>query len=320
MEWTSLLVVLLPICDRSLISKACNLPSDWTGTWVDSFSLTYVTFSSSQVLTGWEISTHGGFAIQTWSCISHDVSNSLLLLKSDQSSSSFGIALHAYRCVEYTKITTYSYRYSVKNNIEGNYRMLVNDTDGTTSSYCDVTPPTYEYHFMVKNDSTQLISEACPDILRTSFNYTFNDGSTEVCSSGSLSFCDQTTTGAFNYSVCSSEMAYSKEGGVRCIRSVTDGSKHYILLFNTGIIDFVTYFPFTCIAMEQSGTAFYISDSRGSCANNQIPTTKTNDGRGTLVMFKDGTCEEDSDRTNSASSDYSYQVPALTLKYERNIV
>lgn len=35
--------------------------------------------------------------------------------------------------------------------IEGNYRMLVNDTDGTTSSYCDVTPPTYEYHFMVKN-------------------------------------------------------------------------------------------------------------------------------------------------------------------------
>uniref|UniRef100_A0A8W8LAD9 DUF7042 domain-containing protein n=1 Tax=Magallana gigas TaxID=29159 RepID=A0A8W8LAD9_MAGGI len=96
----------------------------------------------------------------------------------------------------------------------------------------------------------------------------------------------------FDYSKCSTVQAFSQEGIVSCVYSTLVGSTYFASVLNPGEVASSTYNRFTCFALSENGGQVMMSDSAGSCAAGQSPTTKATTGSGVLTLsIKDSCCK-----------------------------
>nr|XP_034301244.1 uncharacterized protein LOC105330858 isoform X2 [Crassostrea gigas] len=279
---------------------SCSLPSSWDGKWYDS-GLGDIIFShSSHNVQGWPMTVNGQ-TVTSWTCQTQRNTDNLLLFKADQIIEVNGVMKNVFRCIKWTNITDNSYHYYVFNDVEsnaGNQRVKIEDHDPSVQSwnisdYCTPTsaPVTEEYHVIVKEGQESSVKQWCPIPLISNFTYTHNDGSTTSCSASSaLSVCPSWNTLTFDYSNCSTEQIFSKEGVGYCVQTITKGNTFYTSVLNPGDVTGVGHHRFTCLAISLSGSQIQISDSAGSCEAGQTATVKASDGSGLLTLTSSGSC------------------------------
>ncbi|KAK3097990.1 hypothetical protein FSP39_015096 [Pinctada imbricata] len=300
------------ILTLTLLDGVCSLPGDLNATWYDS-DLDLITFDNdrSKVTSGWPITVFNT-TVSQWTCQNQNITNQYMLFKSDEIIEEGGIKYNVFKCIQWRKITPYSYRYYIMNDEDvnaGNVRVLVETYDPAvnnwpTDVYCNPAagPGPEEYNVLVKQGHVTESKQWCPIPMRGIFSYIHNDGTTNTCGSGTskMTLCPAWSTMSFNYSLCSTVQAFSQEGTVYCIDTVEDSGTYFTTVINPGHVDDSTYFRFTCFAFNVSGSLVYASDSKGSCEKGQNPKTKTTDGSGTLIMTTlYGSCSLPSGWTNS---------------------
>ncbi|XP_078324661.1 uncharacterized protein LOC144617761 [Crassostrea virginica] len=257
--------------------------------------------SSKAITSGWSVTAYG-VPVTTWTCVTENTTNNIMLFKGDQVvEDSSGIKKNVFRCIQWKKITDESYFYYIKHDINTNannmrvglgiYDPFVVSFD--ISTYCSPTssPGLEEYHMLVKQGAGPGIQQWCPNAFLGKFSYIHNTGSVQTCTSSSeLSTCSDWRRMIFDYTKCSTIQAFSAEGRVHCVNTIQSGSTFYTSLFNPGTVDEASYFRFTCFAFTVSSTGIRVSDSKGSCQMNQSPTNKATDGSGTIVFTQNQNC------------------------------
>ncbi|KAK3599503.1 hypothetical protein CHS0354_006632 [Potamilus streckersoni] len=139
--------------------------------------------------------------------------------------------------------------------------------------------PNYVKHRpMLRNTtpSRTLAILECPTVLLGSFSYSYTDGSTSICGNGNEVWdgCTDTKSMTFNYTMCSTRIAYSAIGTVRCIVSFTSGTYSFATVYNTDLLtDESTTYLFTCMMASKSGSKVSVSLSPKSCTPTQTPDT-----------------------------------------------
>ncbi|CAC5380224.1 unnamed protein product [Mytilus coruscus] len=276
---------------------ACTLPSQLTGNWWDSRTNGVVTFSSLAVTSGWQLTINAA-VWNTFTCVESD--SSYLVFRSDTHNHLFGVDYYAIYCLEYSSLTTNSYSYYVRSNVEdftGKRVFLLDQLQDpsytSTAQYCNHTngPDTREYNVLVKQDMQQSVhlQQYFPDPLLGVFSYTVNDGTSTSCA-GTGSVWDgcyvnggiDRTTAVLNYTQCATLVMGSTSGVFYNVANVTEsGSTYYTILINSDGTDPI----FTCIAVSQSGSTRSISTNPGGCAANQVPTSRTSHADSVLIAL-----------------------------------
>ncbi|XP_060074180.1 location of vulva defective 1-like, partial [Ylistrum balloti] len=274
----------------------CTQPSSqWTGNWYDSqFDGTFaMSWSGSAItVTGWSVTAYSS-TVSSWTCVLEDTTNRYIVFLGDTTVNLFGQPQNAYICMAWTEVSTYSYIYYLRANTEtnaGDFRVFIEDSAiamGSASKYCSPTsgPSTAEYHTLVKQGFTSSVGQYFPTLLLGTYEYTANDGSSSLCGTGSVwDNCVDRTYTAFNYSQCSTVMAYSSGGTLYNVYSLVSGSYTYITLVNDDTTtDQSTTYRFTCLITEASGSNVQLSIDHGSCSPTGTPSTVPTGGMTALL-------------------------------------
>ncbi|CAC5362412.1 unnamed protein product [Mytilus coruscus] len=271
----------------------CSLPTEWDGTWYDSYRGDVVfDHNNAQVTSGWTLSSYSS-SVSAFTCVTEDTG--YYLFKGDSFVQLFSNDYNAFYCIKYTKITDYSYYYYLYSDTEANANnerayVELYDAAVTTfpvSTYCSPsTPPsTEEFHVMVKSGYESNMKQWFPTPLLGNFYYTYNDGSTDTCGANSVwDDCTNRTEAVFNYTLCSTQVLFSSDGQLNCATYLSSGSTYYVSVLNldTTVTSPSTY-RFTCMTVTQSGSTVYVSTNPGDCVAGQSSTVKTTDG-GTVTL------------------------------------
>ncbi|XP_078324224.1 uncharacterized protein LOC144622567 [Crassostrea virginica] len=281
------------------VDGACSFPPLWEGEWYDSLHGDITLNATMSTVAGWVYDAYNQ-PVTPFTCVSENSTSNQLLFIGDQQINLFSSTFNVFVCIQWRKITDYSYLFyvigDVEPNINGNRRAKVelNDPSKTifsTADYCKATigPGVEEYNVLVKKGFESSVVQWCPTSLLGRFTYVHNDGATSSCASSSeLHVCPTWTRMTFDYTKCATKQAFSNEGVVDCIETIEKDGTYFTTVFNNGSADNANFYRFSCLAVSVSGNVVYISDSKGSCQANQTSTSKQNDGSGTLVLTKQG--------------------------------
>ncbi|KAK3592682.1 hypothetical protein CHS0354_037819 [Potamilus streckersoni] len=252
-------------------------------------------FKNSTNMDGWifKIITTVTTQVSEWQCFSHNITSSegILVLRSPSSYSYFSGTVNLYRpyiCMYLTKITDYSYQYYLKTDEQqyaGNYERVymheennASAVDPTVSQLCSGTPQISEYHLLIRNGLESFAKLQCPDIILGNYRYTFTSQSTS-CGTGTeyWNVCSDNQVMTFDYTKCSTVIAYSTSGSVYCVNNITDGTNTYVSVYNT---DTSPTYQITCFMVSLSGTDsttgatnLSVSQSPNSCTKTQTTTS-----------------------------------------------
>ncbi|XP_053400694.1 uncharacterized protein LOC123559173 [Mercenaria mercenaria] len=148
------------------------------------------------------------------------------------------------------------------------------DDPNHTASY----PERGEYHVLIKKGHEVDAKQECPSTFFGEYSYkvTDIDASTYYCGTGDevWDVCTDYEQMTFNYTVCDSEIAYSANGSVFCLVSISDGMYTYHTVYNednTVGVSNGTY-RFTCFMSGiNSDGSLNVSQTPGSCKKGQTP-------------------------------------------------
>ncbi|XP_076117262.1 uncharacterized protein LOC143085021 isoform X4 [Mytilus galloprovincialis] len=274
------------------IECTCSLPTEWDGTWYDSYRGDVVLdHNNAQVTSGWTLTSYSS-SVSSFTCVTEDTG--YFLFKGDSFVQLFSNDYNAFYCLKYTKITDYSYYYYLYSDTEANanneraYVELYNAAVSTyaISTYCNPsTPPvTEEFHVMVKSGYESNIKQWFPTPLLGNFYYTHNDGSSDTCGANSVwDDCTNRTEAVFNYTLCSTQVLFSADGQLNCATYLSSGDTYYVSVLNLDTAVSSPTYRFTCMTVTQSGSTVYVSTNPGGCVAGQTSTVKTTDG-GTVTL------------------------------------
>ncbi|XP_053399377.1 uncharacterized protein LOC123557085 isoform X2 [Mercenaria mercenaria] len=240
-----------------------------------------------------ETKTMSGFAyvfqntitVNNWDCLYFYQNSSILIMKSQETVTVFNTVYRPFQCLKLAQITDYSYYYYIQADTEirfANERIVLQeDTTATAinesiaeSTLCEDLASDTEYHFLLKDNQEENAAQACPGSFRNEFWYVINDGGATSCGSQNERWdvCTDTTTMAFDYSMCSTQIAYSSSGIVRCMATLTTGNFTLTTVMNT---DSSPTYMFTCFMSQVSSSGILlVSQSPKSCTSSQTPTTQ----------------------------------------------
>ncbi|XP_033742219.1 putative GPI-anchored protein pfl2 isoform X3 [Pecten maximus] len=289
-------LILWILSSEQYVESTCTQPSsEWSGNWYDSqFDGTFaMTWSGSAItVSGWSVTAYSS-TVTSWTCVLEDTTNNYIVFKGDQTVNLFGAPQNAYICMAWTSVSTYSAIYYLRANQEtnaGNFRVFIEDsaiTMGAASKYCSPSsgPSTAEYHALVKQSYISSVGQYFPTLLLGTYEYTANDGSSSLCGTGSVwDNCADRTITAFNYTQCSTVMAFSSGGTLYNVYSVVSGSYTYVTLVNADTTtDQSTTYRFTCLISEASGSNVQLSLDHGSCSTSGTPSTVPSGGMTALL-------------------------------------
>ncbi|KAL3880361.1 hypothetical protein ACJMK2_032605 [Sinanodonta woodiana] len=262
----------------SSMGASCQFDSVFTNsTWIDS-TKGDITFSMN-IMSGWSI-TAFGHSVSNWKCFDSSNFNTtgyLLFRLSDSISGT--VPLYAYLCMKLTRITNYSYLYYLLNAQAaetGQERVLVtaNASLENISAVCNdikIEPPE-QFHVIVKSGHLSEAKQICPNPIRGVFDYVHHapDGTTScTMSHDRWDVCTDNKTMIFDYTKCSTIMAYSNSGSVSCVASITNTHTYIMVYNNDATVDNMHTYRFTCMAISSNGTA--ASMAPGNCSENQTP-------------------------------------------------
>ncbi|XP_021351250.1 neurogenic locus notch homolog protein 1-like [Mizuhopecten yessoensis] len=277
---------------------ACTLPSSqWESTWYDSLSSSIAITYSTKNVVGWDVQAYSS-SVTSWTCVLDDTSNNYLVFRGDQNVDLFGAGQNAYLCVKWHKVTDYSYSYYFMFKEESNagfMRVFIEDASialsSTTSKYCTSGPGAEEYHMMVKSGHEATARQFVPlDMMGTfTYAYTSSSGATSCSSNSQWDMCANRTMMAFDYTKCATVVAFTQEGTLNSVHYVTSSAVSYVSALNLGTVDDISYFRFTCFAVQMNGSITELSMASGSCAKGQTPTTAPSGG-GIATLTPDVLC------------------------------
>ncbi|KAK3576451.1 hypothetical protein CHS0354_025213 [Potamilus streckersoni] len=231
------------------------------------------------IMSGWSITAYG-HSVSNWKCFkSSDFNTTGYLLFRLSDSISGTVPLYAYLCMKLTKITNYSYLYYLLNAQTaetGQERVLMTENASleNVSAVCNernIEPPE-QFHVIIKSGHLLEAKQTCPNPIRGIFDYVHNapDGKTSCAMSHDRwDVCTDNKTMTFDYTKCSTIMAYSNDGSVSCVASITNTHTYVMVYNNDATVNNMNTYRFTCMAISSNGTA--ASMSPGNCSENQTP-------------------------------------------------
>ncbi|XP_053399378.1 uncharacterized protein LOC123557085 isoform X3 [Mercenaria mercenaria] len=236
-------------------------------------------------MSGLDYLFHSTFTFENWECFFYYQNSGILIMKSQEPVTIFSTIYRPFQCLKLTAITDYSYYYYIQAYTEirfANERIvLLADANVTAinesnaeSTLCRDLASDNEYHFLLKDNQEENAAQACPGSFRNEFWYVINDGGATSCGSQNERWdvCTDTTTMAFDYSMCSTQIAYSSSGIVRCMATLTTGNFTLTTVMNT---DSSPTYMFTCFMSQVSSSGILlVSQSPKSCTSSQTPTTQ----------------------------------------------
>ncbi|XP_061164536.1 uncharacterized protein LOC133173571 [Saccostrea echinata] len=279
---------------------SCTFPVTWDGSWYDS-GMGEITLSYAvKTVSGWSVNINST-EMTSWTCQSQNASEGIMLFRANDLLNIKEKLYNVFRCIRTVKLTNYSYTYYVMNDImedAGFERIQLTEyspdvTNWDVNSLCSPMAPAEdeEYYMLVKQGHDTEVKQWCPIPLRGDFNYTHDTGLVTSCGlSSSLTACPDWVTLQFNYSLCPTIQAFSKEGIVNCVHTVVQGDTYFTSVFNPGHVDGVNFRRFTCLAVTEMGGIVTVSDSAGNCQANQTSHSKQADGSGILTLTVKESC------------------------------
>ncbi|XP_033729074.1 neurogenic locus notch homolog protein 2-like isoform X2 [Pecten maximus] len=287
--------------------RACIFPLSWDSKWWDSQHDNDVmfTFSSSQI-SGWSVVVDSS-TITSWTCVVEDTAQDLFVLKSDINVTLTGTTYSAFLCMKWTKVTDYSYYYYLHADTNSNansFRVKLEDaatTQGDVTTYCSTSssPNTEEFHMLVKQGYETSSKLTCASPFLGTFTYQYTDGSSTSCGTGSeWDVCSDNSMMTFNYSKCSTKVAFTQEGQLYCINTLTSGDLYYQSAINLGTVDNTNYFRFSCFAVKSQGSDVQTSVQHGSCERSQVATS-VSAGGAIATLSAEVTCPQSSGSSTS---------------------
>ncbi|KAL4230221.1 hypothetical protein ACF0H5_010606 [Mactra antiquata] len=138
----------------------------------------------------------------------------------------------------------------------------------------------YLHHVALRSGSETTALIDCPSTLFGSYNY---DTCTDPTSNDtSADFCATRQQLVYNYTLCDTHQMFSQEGVLDCVYHETSGSTTYLTLYNRDSItpDAVSYFRFTCLAIQGGPSSLQLTANPERCLDNQDPTTIASPGEG----------------------------------------
>ncbi|KAJ8298108.1 hypothetical protein KUTeg_024639 [Tegillarca granosa] len=238
------------------MDSQCTFPTSWDSLWYDSSITGDLTIDQSQLrVTGWT-RVMATTTITTWVCTLEDTSNNYLVFRStNQFALDFGVMYYAYLCIHWTKVTDNSFYYYVRADQQASasnervYVVPASQTQPSTASTVCIpsnVPATEEFNMMVKQGEIINVKQQCPPPFLGTFTYTYNDGSSHCGSNSSWDVCSTKNTMTFDYTACSTKVAFTSEGVVHCVANISSGSTYYAYTINPGTIDNTNYYRFAC--------------------------------------------------------------------------
>ncbi|XP_062597059.1 uncharacterized protein LOC134258512 [Saccostrea cucullata] len=288
--------VIILLCLLVTTESACVLPNNlWStsgiDTWYDSHKGTLNITSTTIV--GWQVWTIGAY---TFTCEKTD--NTYYVLRSEEFSY-LGLKLEAFLCFQFTEQASSKFTYylpTTELSDAGNERIKIylkddNKVVSTLTDFCDATSATnLTQHIMVEEGKIDDAKITCPTELQSSWNYTYDAGSGNVCGDAYLDVCTDKNLLDFDYSKCSQVQAYSTDGELYCLHSYTTGSYTNLYVYNkdSSTNEQSTY-RFTCYMYSSDSGAVYLSQSPQDCPPNGNSTYAASDGA-LLVLSLLSTC------------------------------
>ncbi|KAK3085735.1 hypothetical protein FSP39_007978, partial [Pinctada imbricata] len=263
---------------------SCDYPDGLhSSTWYDS-GKGQLTFTTNQ-MSGWSVPVYSS-AVNSWDCFLKN--DKYVLSRSSNVVTVFSVDYYAYLCMDVTMVTGHSYYYYLRHDTQQNANdervYVIEATISVTSldQACTPTsgPVTEEFHVLIRQGNESNAKSWCPSPLLGSFEYIYDDnmGMTS-CGAGSIwDVCTDRTTMTFNYTLCSTVLAFSQEGEVYCTVVLQSGSTYYVSVLNPGSVDGASYYRFTCLSVSLSGSTVYASQRPGECEVGQTPQTAPSGG------------------------------------------
>ncbi|XP_053400097.1 uncharacterized protein LOC123557767 [Mercenaria mercenaria] len=277
------------------VFSLCTLPTQFQNSvWIDSDKgeLVFDTVN----MTGWDFRDKGGTLYEDWQCFNTSTVGTklYLIMVNTQNVVFLSDEFTPYLCMELTEITANSYYYYLGWAEEEKYRderisatystTVVSDPvdqlclDLTNPFHAAAYPDTGEYHVLVKKGNELDAKQECPSTFFGEYSYNVTDiaANTDYCGTGDevWDVCTDYEQMTFNYTICNTEIAYSGNGSVFCLVSITSGSYTYHTVYNednTADISSGTY-RFTCLMSSiASDGSLNVSQTPGSCKKSQTP-------------------------------------------------
>ncbi|OWF37262.1 uncharacterized protein LOC110440311 [Mizuhopecten yessoensis] len=311
------IILLLTTVCLPFTGATCTYPSVFDGVWYSS-DFGEVTFSSSAFTTKYGVST---FGIQSFTCTESTdnhylgVSNSFTYL---------GVSLQIALCLDMfsqdsEKVVYYTALPVLANTTNDRLVLKVSGYAFSISNDCDFssTRNVRQLGVFVKNGSLSVAKINCPNSLLGRFNYTFDTGSGNLCTSSTeLDVCDDVTEMTYNYSACSVVQGYSQEGKLTCVYYEESGDEVFTLAINTDTTDpdESTYYRFTCYAASLSAndSRVYMTQYPRGCHYLQTSTSVDSAGA-TLELVSSETCVPVTSSTEDESIQSAGTIVAVVL-------
>ncbi|KAK3599524.1 hypothetical protein CHS0354_006653 [Potamilus streckersoni] len=294
LKTVTLYVFLQAILQFFFTDGACTMPKDFQNSdWVDNRrgNITFTTWK----MTGWGFKSVDGTIIDEWEIVDNVnfESQGYLALRSLSTFKEQNKTWYSYVCLNFTKVTDYSYMYYHIHEPEpmvSGERIKVFERDNLTSftDICNtaIVIPEQEFSVMVRKvQEMEKIRTICPNPLLRKFDYRYytSDRTPYCTQNGNLwDGCTDRTMMTFNYTACNKTMAYSKKGEAWCIASVTVKTDTYTMVYNPDdVVDNIDTFRFTCIVIDDD--SIEASMSPQFCSINQTSYSLKTDTTGKKV-------------------------------------
>ncbi|KAL3878927.1 hypothetical protein ACJMK2_031251 [Sinanodonta woodiana] len=262
LKTVTLYVFIQAILQFVFTDGACTMPKDFQNSdWLDNIrgNITFTTWKMS----GWGFKSVVGTVIDEWEIVDNVnfESKGYLALRSLTTFKEQNKTWYSYVCLNFTKVTDFSYMYYQVNEPEplaGGDRIKVFERDNLTSftDICNtsIVIPQQEFSVMVRKDNEiDKIRTRCPDQLLRKFDYRYytSDHTLSCTQTGNLwDVCTDKTMMKFNYTACNKTMAFSNKGEAWCIASIRVNADTYTMVYNPDdVVDDNNTFRFTCIAI-----------------------------------------------------------------------